>query len=184
MFVTFLAVSAVALFTGLTSPADAAAPAKRMFPTNAEVGIIRPLSTPTPDLYTGQTLGPAVPARIAQWEDEILAAAEAHEVDPNLIAALMYTESGGNPRALSGASAVGLLQVIDGPRDPEANVLLGTKMLAHNLRLFDEDLELALAAYNAGPGNVLRYKGIPPYPETRLHIQRTLAAYARFKRGG
>jgi soluble lytic murein transglycosylase-like protein len=154
-----------------------------MYPTNAEVGIIRPLSTPTPDQYAGQKLGPAVPARIAQWEDEILAAAEAHQVDPNLIAALMNTESGGNPRAVSGASAIGLLQVIDGPRDPEANVLQGTKMLAHNLRLFDEDLELALAAYNAGPRNVLKYKGIPPFPETRAHIQRTLASYEKFKRG-
>jgi soluble lytic murein transglycosylase-like protein len=182
MFVTYLAVSAVALLTGLASPADAA-PAKRMYPTNAEVGIIRPTSTPTPDLYTGQKLGPAVPARIAQWEDEILAAAEAHEVDPNLIAALMNTESEGNPRALSGARAVGLLQIVDGPRDPEANVLQGTRMLAHNLRLFDEDLELALAAYNAGPRNVLKYKGIPPFPETRLHIRRTLAAYERYKQG-
>ena len=62
-------------------------------------------------------------------------------------------------------------------------MLEGTRMLVHNLRLFDEDLELALAAYNAGPRNVLKYKGIPPFPETRLHIQRTLAAYERFKVG-
>ena len=182
MFVTFLSVSAVALFAGLFSPAEAA-PAKRQYPTNAEVGIIRPISTPTPDLYVGQQLGPAVPARIAQWEDEILEAAEEYELDPNLIAALMNTESGGKPSAVSGANAVGLLQVIGGPRDPRANVLQGTKMLAHNLRLFDEDLELALAAYNAGPRNVLRYKGIPPFAETRAHIQRTILAYEKYKQG-
>lgn len=179
MFMTFLSVSAVALFAGLFAPESAA----RQYPTNAEVGIIRPVSTPTPEHYVGQQLGPAVPYRIAQWEEEILEAAERYELDPNLIAALMETESGGRSRAVSGASAIGLLQVIDGPRDPRANVLLGTKMLAHNLRLFDEDLELALAAYNAGPRNVLRYKGIPPFPETYKHIQRTLASYEKFKQG-
>jgi lysozyme len=147
------AVHAVADYAAVPAPV----PTPRLYPTNREVGIIRPESTPTPESYTGQQLGPAVPRRIARWENEILAAAAQHKVDPNLIAALMQTESEGDPEALSGANAVGLLQVIDGPTDPAANVLMGTKMLAHNLRLFDEDLELALAAFNAGSRIVLRF---------------------------
>jgi soluble lytic murein transglycosylase-like protein len=157
-------------------------PTPRLYPTNREVGIIRPDSTPTPVPYTGQKLGSAIPGQIARWEAEIMAAAEAHRLDPNLIAALMQTESAGDPGALSRAGAVGLLQVIDGPTNPAENVLVGTKMLAHNLRLFDEDLELALAAYNAGARNVLRYKGVPPFAETEAHVERTLASYERFRR--
>jgi soluble lytic murein transglycosylase-like protein len=162
------------------APSPTATP--RLFPTNAEVGILRPASTPTPAPYVGQKLSPAVPAKIARWEPEILTAAEKYRIDPNLIAALMNTESQGDPDAVSKADAVGLLQVIDGPSDPQANVLLGTKMLAHNLQLFDEDLELALAAYNAGPRTVLQHKGIPPFAETEAHIRRTLNAYERFRR--
>jgi soluble lytic murein transglycosylase-like protein len=165
-----------------SAAAPAPVPTPRIYPTNREVGIIRPESTPTPETYSGQKLSPAVPRRIARWENEILAAAARHELDPNLIAALMQTESAGDPEAVSHANAVGLLQVIDGPTDPAANVLVGTKMLAHNLRLFDEDLELALAAYNAGARNVLRYKGVPPFAETEAHIARTLASYERYRR--
>jgi soluble lytic murein transglycosylase-like protein len=61
-------------------------------------------------------------------------------------------------------------------------VLVGTKMFAYNLRLFDEDLELVLAAYNAGARNVLRYKGVPLFAETEAHVERTLASYERFRR--
>jgi hypothetical protein len=154
----------------------------RLYPTNREVGILRPAETPTPAPYTGQKLSPNVPGRIARWQDEILTAAERYKLDPNLIAALMNTESKGDPEAVSQANAVGLLQVIDGPRDPQDNVLVGTKMLAESLRLFDEDLELALAAYNAGSRSVLAHKGIPPFPETQAHIQRTLASYDQFRR--
>ncbi|HEV8637299.1 MAG TPA: transglycosylase SLT domain-containing protein [Chloroflexota bacterium] len=171
---------------GQPSTASPVAPtpttAPRIYPTNREVGILRPAWTPTPVPYTGQKLGPGVPGRIVRWEAEILTAAERYKLDPNLIAALMNTESTGDPEAVSGANAVGLLQVIDGPRDPQENVLVGTKMLADSLQLFDEDLELALAAYNAGFRTVLTHKGIPPFPETQAHIQRTLASYERFRR--
>jgi hypothetical protein len=80
-------------------------------------------------------------------------------------------------------AAAELLQIVDGPSDPRENVLLGTKMLVSNLRIFDEDLELALAAYNAGPANVVDYRGVPPFEETRAHIRRTLSAYERFRAG-
>jgi soluble lytic murein transglycosylase-like protein len=164
-----------------TPAAPSPTPTPRMYPTNREVGILRPASTPTPAPYIGQKLGPRVPGKVARWEDEILGAARRYKLDPNLIAALMQTESQGEPGAVSPANAVGLLQVVDGPEDPEENILLGTKMLVQNLRLFDEDLELALAAYNAGPRNVLKHKGVPPFAETEAHVERTLASYERFR---
>jgi len=162
------------------APSPTATP--RLYPTNREVGILRPATTPTPAPYRGQKLGSAVPGRVARWEPEILAAARRYELDPNLIAALMQTAIQCEAEAVSRANAVGLLPVVDGPSDPQANVLLGTKMLVHNLRLFDEDLELALAAYNAGARNVLQYKGVPPFAETQAHIGRTLDSYEQFRR--
>jgi soluble lytic murein transglycosylase-like protein len=176
------ATAIVATPTAQPSPTRPAPTATaRSYPSNREVGILRPAATATPVPYAGQPLSPAVPGAIARWEPEIRAAAEAHRLDPNLIAALMVTESGGDAGAISPANAVGLLQIVDGPAEPRANVLLGTRMLVENLRLFDDDLELALAAYNAGPGNVLGHKGIPPFEETRAHVKRTMDSYQRFR---
>lgn len=125
-------------------------------------------------------LSTRVPSAIRRWEPLILKAARKYEVDPNLIAALMQTESGGDPNAVSPAGATGLLQVMDGPSDPEANIDLGTKMFASHLKRFGS-VDLALAAYNAGVGNVLEAGGVPPFEETRTHIARTLASYTAWK---
>jgi soluble lytic murein transglycosylase-like protein len=125
-------------------------------------------------------LSPQVPAAIRRWEPLILKAAKKHEVDPNLLAALMQTESNGNPNAVSWAGAIGLMQVMDGPADPEANIDAGAKMLKSNLKRFGS-IDLALAAYNAGVGSVLESGGVPPFEETRNHIARTLASYTAWK---
>lgn len=92
------------------------------------------------------------------------------------------TESSGEPGAVSAKNAVGLMQVLDGAADPEANIAEGTRILGGLLKQYGS-VELALAAYNAGPGNVAKYGGVPPVEETRQHIQRTLASYARYSAG-
>ena len=108
-------------------------------------------------------------------------------VDPLLLAAMVETESGFNAEAVSLQGALGLMQVlpetadlfrpVDDPMDPTINVEVGARYFASQLRLFDGDLPLALAAYNAGPGNVMRFAGIPPFRETRRYVRRVLASY-------
>ncbi len=112
--------------------------------------------------------------------------AERHRLDGLLVAAVIEAESGFNPRALSPRGAEGLMQVMPstpgypeetGAYDPVTNIDLGTRYLRHLLRRFDGDLVLALAAYNAGPGAVERFQGVPPYRETRSYVTRVLSLY-------
>jgi len=119
-------------------------------------------------------LGAAVPPSVRQWENLIVRSAERSHLDGNLIAALMMTESGGDPRAVSPKGAVGLLQVMGGSFDPEVNVQQGAEILDGLLKRYGSRLDLALAAYNAGPASVDRYGGIPPFRETRDHVFRVL----------
>lgn len=110
-----------------------------------------------------------------------------HGVDPMLIYYVMREESGFNRRAVSRAGARGLMQLMPdtarrfGVRDihdPAQNIEAGTKYLKTLLGIFDGDVKLALAAYNAGEGTVLRYgRRIPPYAETRNYVRRILASY-------
>ena len=108
-------------------------------------------------------------------------------VDPLLLAAMVETESGFDAEAVSLQGALGLMQVlpetadlfrpIADPIEPAVNVEVGARYLVSQLKLFDGDLPLALAAYNAGPGNVIRFAGIPPFRETRRYVRRVLANY-------
>jgi hypothetical protein len=108
-------------------------------------------------------------------------------VDPLLLAAMVETESGFNAEAVSQQGALGLMQVLPetadlfrpvaDPIDPAVNVEVGARYLLSQLENFDGDLPLALAAYNAGPGNVIRFAGIPPFRETRRYVRRVLANY-------
>ncbi len=106
-------------------------------------------------------------------------------LSPSLVRAVIQTESGGNPRAVSRAGAKGLMQLmpdnvreagISDPFDPEQNIAAGTKQLAGLLAEYKGDLDLALAGYNAGPGNVHKYGGVPPFRETRNYIRKVRAA--------
>jgi hypothetical protein len=117
----------------------------------------------------------------------IRSASEEAGLDPALVAAVAAVESGFNPRAVSPAGAVGVMQLMPGtaaalgvsdPFDPAQNVRAGARYLRSLLDRFGK-LELALAAYNAGPGAVERYGGIPPYPETRAYVQAVLNLYAK-----
>lgn len=118
-------------------------------------------------------------------------AAERHEVDGLLLAAVVETESRFRPTAVSPRGAVGLMQVLPATgamygrndlSDPHVNLDVGSRYLRRLLRDYDGDLELALAAYNAGPGAVERYGGVPPYRETRNYVKKVLRRYEEHQR--
>jgi soluble lytic murein transglycosylase-like protein len=120
-------------------------------------------------------------SRIKEFEDLIDSASEKFNVDKQLIKSVILTESAGKVDAQSKANAKGLMQLMDStatdmgvnnPWNPEENIFGGTKYLSKLLDDFDGDTELALAAYNAGPGNVKKYNGIPPFKETQNYIKR------------
>jgi soluble lytic murein transglycosylase-like protein len=120
---------------------------------------------------------------------EILAkAGREHHLDVDLLASLVKAESGGNARAVSRAGARGLMQLMPataaslGVQDsfePEQNVRGGTAYLDALLTYYKDNLALALAAYNAGPGAVAKYHGIPPYYETRVYVARVIHEFNR-----
>ena len=115
-------------------------------------------------------------------------AAERHHVDPALVRAVIETESNWNPRAVSRKGAGGLMQLIPttaeryGARDlfnPEQNIDAGVRHLKTLLMRYNGNLDLALAAYNAGEGAVDRFGGVPPIRETRNYVQKVQNAYFR-----
>ncbi len=108
----------------------------------------------------------------------INAAAKQYGISPALVDAVMWQESRYNPNAVSHAGAVGLMQLMPGtarqlgvnPHDPWQNVFGGAAYLRKQLDRFGNNVPLALAAYNAGPGAVIKHGGIPPYNETRNYV--------------
>ena len=122
-------------------------------------------------------LGSAVPASVSQWGGTIVSASNAYGVDPNLVAAIMRTESGGDPNAGNPSGAVGLMQVVSGSDDPSTNIYEGVRLYAQYLSEFNGNTELALAAYNAGDGAVRQYGGIPPYSETQNYVYNVMNRY-------
>lgn len=114
-----------------------------------------------------------------------------HGVDPHLIHAIIRAESGGNELAVSHAGAEGLMQLmpdtgralgVSNAFNPDENVYGGTLYIKQMLDRYG-DLSLALAAYNAGPGNVDKYGGIPPFTETQEYVKRVLRYYEQNKAG-
>ena len=117
-------------------------------------------------------------------------AGAAHNIDVELLASIVHTESGGHAAAISRAGAQGLMQLMPGTAQalgvadalrPEQNIAGGTAYLDALLTRYKDNLALALAAYNAGPGAVDRYHGIPPFRETRAYVARVMTEFKRRK---
>lgn len=120
-------------------------------------------------------------------------AARKHGIPSELVQSVMATESAYNPRAVSPKGALGLMQLMPGtarvlganPLVPSENVDAGAKYLSQLLVRYqdnDDQVLRALAAYNAGPGAVDRYHGVPPYRETRAYVKRVLKTYHKLKK--
>lgn len=121
----------------------------------------------------------------------IVKAAKKHNVPPALVAAIMHAESNFNPRAVSPVGARGLMQIngitqrhlgVRNVFDPHQNVHAGAKYLRELLNMNRGNMRLAIASYNAGPGAVRKYRGIPPYKETRKYVVRVMKFYRTYKR--
>lgn len=126
----------------------------------------------------------------ADLEPLIRAAAERAGVDPALVAAVAKAESGFRADAGSPAGARGLMQLMPSTAaglgvtdilDPAQNLDAGARYLRAQLDRFGGDVRLALAAYNAGPGAVTRYGGVPPYQETQTYVTRVMDNYTAFR---
>ena len=121
--------------------------------------------------------------RLNKYVPMIKEAAEKFGVNENLIKSVILTESAANSKAQSKVKAKGLMQLMDSTAtdlgvnnvwDPKDNIFGGTKYLSQMLKQYDGDIEKTLAAYNAGPANVEKYNGIPPFKETKNYINRVL----------
>jgi soluble lytic murein transglycosylase-like protein len=127
--------------------------------------------------------------RMEQWDALVTRASETYNVDKSLILAVISQESGGNQFAVSRAGAKGLMQLMDTTArqlgvgasfDPEENINAGVKYLRTMLDRYNNDERYALASYNAGPGAVDKYQGIPPYRETQDYVRSVLTLREKF----
>lgn len=119
-------------------------------------------------------------------EEYFKEASETYGVDINLLKAIARQESNFNPSATSSAGAMGVMQLmpstakglgVTNAYDAQENIMGGAKLMAQNLKKYNGDVSLALAAYNAGGGNVDKYGGIPPFKETQNYVKKVLGYY-------
>jgi soluble lytic murein transglycosylase-like protein len=184
--------------------AAAAAPAvQRVEEIRAMIGALNgtPATPPAGGDFAAQLAAAQGVAPMAQsaagaatpFAAEIEAAAARNGVDPALLKALIRQESNFNPNALSPAGASGLTQLMPGtaaslgvtdPTDPAQAIEGGAKYLRQQLDRFGGDVEKALAAYNAGPGAVAKFGGVPPYAETQNYVRSVQAFATEFRAGG
>lgn len=111
-------------------------------------------------------------------------AGETYNISTDLLKAVAKAESDFDPNCVSSSGAMGIMQLMPDTAnelgvtdafDPEQNIMAGAKYLAENLKIYNGDVSLALAAYNAGRGNVAKYGGIPPFTETRNYVKKILS---------
>jgi Transglycosylase SLT domain len=152
-----------------------------------EVVAIEPEEVFTPIVVT---VKPGALAQNAQFGQFIQSAATRFHVDADLISSVIAIESNFNPKAVSRRNARGLMQLIPGTAnrlgvrnvfDPAENIDAGTRYLGELLHRYDNDLILALAAYNAGPERVQKYGRVPPFPETMSYVKRVKHTYDQQK---
>ena len=132
----------------------------------------------------------SLPERLKKIEPIIQKAAKRYGVDADLIRSVIVNESAGVPEAVSNKGAKGLMQLMDATAkelgvkdiwDPVENIFGGTRYLRLLLDRFGGDEVLAVSSYNAGPGNVEKYGGIPPFEETKVYVKRVMQRYLAFK---
>ena len=149
--------------------------------------LTRPVTKVNANIYSAQAeTGAEKISTREQIKNIVFRAAKKHGVDEKLVNALIKQESGFNPNAKSKVGAMGLMQLmpatakglgVTNPMDPEQNVEGGVKNLKSMLNKYNGNVILALAAYNAGPGAVDKYDGVPPYKETQNYVKSILANY-------
>jgi len=129
----------------------------------------------------------------SRFNQYIQTAAKRYRLDPDLIRAVIKVESGFDPHAISQKGAMGLMQLMPGtaeemdvtaPFEPQANIQGGSRYLRKLINLFDGDLRLVLAAYNAGPNRVLKNNRVPRIAETEKYVKRVLREYGNNQRNG
>lgn len=142
-----------------------------------------PAPAPQPHSAATRPAAPDIPSLLSS-------AGTVHNIDVELLASVIHAESSGRPHAVSRTGAQGLMQLMPGTArtlgvtdsfQPDQNINGGTAYLDALLTRYHDNLALALAAYNAGPGAVDRYHGIPPYRETRAYVARVMTEFKRRK---
>jgi len=151
----------------------------------ADVPVIADAATTT---VTAKT--PDTTLTTAEMKEMLAHAGDAHNIDADLLASVVRAESGGQVKAVSRTGAKGLMQLMPGTANgmgvedafrPEQNIAGGTTYLDALLTRYHDNVALALAAYNAGPGAVDKYHGVPPYRETRAYVARVIREFNRRK---
>ena len=187
----------VARVAELHSLMGASAPAQTSAPTAFATQLASASATVAPTATTASaglmSVGASELSADVPYGAEITAAAKKHGIDPALLAGLVKQESGFNPNAGSPAGARGLTQLMPGTAaglgvtnvlDPAQSLDGGAKYLRQQLDAFGGDVTRALAAYNAGPGAVQRYGGVPPYAETQNYVRVVQANAAQYRASG
>jgi soluble lytic murein transglycosylase-like protein len=164
---------------GVISFTNTPSPKKSRSPEHASMGSMPPV------LPSG-----SAPERYSRYDSVIRNASGTFQIPEDLIRAVIKVESGYDPRAVSRANARGLMQLIPETAermgvtdifDPYQNINGGVRYLRVLANLFNGDLQLTVAAYNAGEGAVIHYGGIPPFPETQAYVVNVVAYYRQYQ---
>lgn len=156
---------------------------------NYQVALRLNFNVPSP-AYNTPLINSPLTTRRSVYDNIVAEAAQAYQVEQSLIQAVIHTESAFNHMAVSPKGATGLMQLMPGTArrygvndafNPSENVHGGVRYLKDLLEMFDNNLSLALAAYNAGENAVARYGGIPPYTETNNYVQRVLSLHNQYR---